>query len=188
MTQDSFSSGRENSAGSSGQGEPAFLAVGRLRRPHGLRGEMQMDVLTDFPERFIPGAELFIGPSHHPVVIKAIRQHDKLMLVLLEGYDSPEKAGELRNLIVFVSTRDRPALEEGEYYHHELLGLSAIDEDGHHLGSVKEILETGANDVLVVQPESGPEILLPVTDEVILKVDLVEGLIRVHLLPGLLYE
>jgi 16S rRNA processing protein RimM len=147
-----------------------------------------MEVLTDFPERLKPGAELYVGPGHRPVQIKSIRQHDQLLLILLDSYESREKIGELRNQIAYVKTQNRPILEEGEYYHHELLGLRTIDEDGNFLGVVKEILETGANDVFIVQAESGPEILLPATDEVILSIDLVEGELRVHLLPGLLNE
>jgi 16S rRNA processing protein RimM len=77
---------------------------------------------------------------------------------------------------------------KSEYYHHELLGLQVFTEDGQHLGRLAEILETGANDVYLVKPEVGPEILLPAVDDVILSVDLNEKKIVVHLLPGLLGE
>lgn len=188
MTPSHLTPGREDPVGSSSGDEPVFLAVGRLRRPHGLRGEMQMDVLTDFPERLRPGMELYIGPDYVPHKLRSLRWHGRSLLVSFDGYDTPEEAGKLRNQTVFVTSADRPALEEGEYYHHELLGLRVVAEDGEYLGVLNQILETGANDVYVVAPESGREILLPATDEVILDVNLREGLVRVHLLPGLLNE
>lgn len=66
------------------------------------------------------------------------------------------------------------------------MGLEAVDEQGKILGRVTDILSTGSNDVYIVQPESGPEILLPATEEVILKIDLEQGIMQVHLIPGLL--
>jgi 16S rRNA processing protein RimM len=177
-----------NAAGSSGRGEPAFLAVGRLRRPHGLKGEMQMDVLTDFPERLKKGLKVYVGPEYTLHTFRSIRPQPPMLLVAFEGLDSPEAIGDLRNRLVFVSVESLPPLEEGEYYHHELLGLTVVDEEGQVLGLLTDILETGANDVYIVQPESGPEILLPGTDEVILEIDLSARQMKVHLLPGLLNE
>jgi 16S rRNA processing protein RimM len=180
-----FSPMKENASGSSNRDEPAFLAVGRLRRPHGLKGDLLMEVLTDFPERFETGMVLYLGDQHKPVRLDAIRDHDRLLIVSLAGFSTPEEAGALRNQVVYVPGENRPPLEEGEYYHHQLLGLQVEDESGRLLGTVRQILETGANDVFVVQPERGREILLPATDEVLLEVDLEKAVMRVHLLPGL---
>ncbi|MGE5222336.1 MAG: ribosome maturation factor RimM [Omnitrophica WOR_2 bacterium] len=177
---------KPNAAGSPPSGEPAFLAVGKLRRPHGVHGEMLMEVLTDFPERLKKGATLYIGDEHQPLKLASLRWHNQGMLVTFRGVDTPENAGELRNLIAYVQSKDRPPLDEGEYYHHQLLGLKVYDEEGAILGEVTQILETGANDVLVVQPESGAEILLPALDSVILEVNLEEAKMRVHVLPGLI--
>ncbi len=175
-----------NEAGSPTSGEPAFLAVGKLRRPHGVHGEILMEVLTDFPERLKKGTTLYVGPEHQPLKLSNVRWQNQVMLVSFSGYDTPETAGELRNLVAYVRSKDRPPLEEGEYYHHQLLGLKVYGEEGTFLGSVNQILETGANEVLVVQPENGPEILLPALESVILEVNLEEGKMRVHILPGLL--
>ena len=95
-------------------------------------------------------------------------------------------AEKLRNALVYVPTADRPALPAGEYYHHQLLGLRVTGEDGNDLGRLTEILSTAAHDIYVVRSESGAEILLPAIDEVILEIDLDNGLLRVHLLPGLI--
>jgi 16S rRNA processing protein RimM len=95
---------------------------------------------------------------------------------------------ELRNLLVYVPTADRPQLEEGEYYHHQLLGLQVIDEAGNTLGTIMRIHETGANDVYVVQAESGAELLIPAIESVILNIDLEHHQLHIRLLPGLLPE
>ncbi len=175
-------------AGSPAPGEPVFLAVGKLRRPHGVHGEILMEILTDFPERLKAGSQLFVGPMHQPHTIKSYRQHNDGLLVSFEGYHSPEEVGVLRNQYVFVSSSDRPPLPDGEYYHHQLIGLSVMEENGNLLGNIAAILETGANDVLVVHPDSGPEILLPLIDEVVLDINLAQAEVRVHLLPGLRSE
>jgi 16S rRNA processing protein RimM len=115
-----------------------------------------------------------------------VRGHDQALLIAFQGYDTPEQAGELRNQILYTSVADQPALEEGKYYHHELLGLQVYGDEGGLLGTLVDILETGANDVYVVRPENGPEILLPAIDEVILEISLKKKAMRVHLLPGLI--
>ena len=175
-------------SGSPPTGEPVFLAVGKLRRPHGVRGEIQMDVLTDFPERLNPGVTLFVGPENRPQRLRSRRWHGQALLVAFEGCDTPEEAGLLRNMLVSVPADDRPALPEGEYYHHQILGLRAVTEEGRFLGTIIEILETGANEVYVLRPENGPEILLPGIAEVILSIDLEQNEMRVKPLPGLLAD
>ncbi len=177
-----------DAAGSPSPGEPVFLAVGKLRRPHGVRGELQMEVLTDFPERLRPGITLYVGPEHRPMRLRSRRSARQTLIVAFEGCQTPEEASAIRNLLVFVRADDRPPLPEGEYYHHQLIGLRAVTEEGRFLGTVREILETGANEVYVLLPENGPEILLPGIDEVILGIDLEKGELRVHLLPGLVEE
>jgi 16S rRNA processing protein RimM len=182
----SFEYTNTDAAGSPPTGEPVFLAVGKLRRPHGVHGEIIMDVLTDFPERLKAGKKMVAGTQHIPVQIRSVRGHDQALLIAFNGYDTPEQAGELRNLILYSTTAEQPPLEEGEFYHHELIGLQVFDEQDVLLGELAEILETGANDVYVVRPEIGPEILFPAIDEVILEVNLKKKIMRVHVLPGLI--
>jgi 16S rRNA processing protein RimM len=176
----------EHPAGSPISGEPEFLVIGKLRRPHGLRGEMLMDVLTDFPERLMPGTLVFLGEEHQPQRISDLRSQDQALLVTIAGFESPEEVGRFRNYMVYVRADDRPVLPEGEFYHHQLLGLKVVQDDGVALGIVSDILVTGANDVYVVQSEDGREILLPAIEEVIQEIDLAQGHLVVHLLPGLI--
>ena len=165
-------------------GEPLYLSVGFLRRPHGVRGEIVMDLHTDFPERMKKGRKLFVGENYRSMTLTNVRPHQAGLLVKFEGVDTPEDAGLFRNQWVYVEAKDVP-LPEGQHYKHELLGLKVVDESDNPLGELVEIIETGANDVYVVRDDSGKEMLLPNIPSVILDLDIDRGLLRVHLLEGL---
>lgn len=92
----------EHSPGSPQRGGPEFLVIGKLRRPHGVKGELLMEVLTDFPERIQVGMTVYLGEQYLPVQIKNIRIHVNALLVSINGYDDRESAGELRNLEVYI--------------------------------------------------------------------------------------
>jgi 16S rRNA processing protein RimM len=161
--------------GSPTPGEPVFIAVGYLRRAHGIHGEMIMDVLTDFPDRLRPRRTVYLGEAHEPVKIESVRWHNKVMIVKLVGVETPEDIAPYRNQLLTVRVDELPPLAEGEYYHHQLLGLNVVLDSGEVVGVLEEILETGANDVYVVRKNDGGEVLFPAIDEVILKVDLQTG-------------
>jgi 16S rRNA processing protein RimM len=174
----------KNSSGSP-DGEPVYLAVGFLRRAHGVRGEIIMDLHTDFPERLQSGRSLFVGKEFKPVTLSGVRPHAKGMLVKFKGVETPEDVVRFRNQWVYVRASDVPRLPEGKLYQHELFGFEAIDENGNLLGELVEIIETGANDVYVIRDKSGKEILLPAIPSVILETDPARRVMRVHLLEGL---
>ncbi len=180
----------EGKTGSPAHGEPEFLVVGKLRRPHGLRGDILMSVLTDFPERLVNGMSLYVGDNFQPLNVREIRWHGKDVLIAFEGYNDRESAGIFRNQMISVRVDDLPPLEEGEMYQYQLLGLSVIqDNDNTLLGTVEKIIDTGgANDVLLVIAEDGSELLLPDIESVVLDINLERGEMRVRLLPGLLPE
>jgi 16S rRNA processing protein RimM len=173
-------------SGSPPVGEPEYLVVGFLRRPHGVRGEILMDVHTDFPERLKTGLTFFVGDQHRPMVLTSRRPHSNGLLVRFRGIATPEDAGLYRNTWVYVPTADRPELSEGEYYHHQLIGLNVITDEHQELGQLVDIIETGANDVYLVRNFEGKEILLPAIPAVILEVDLADRQMCVHLLDGLI--
>ncbi len=175
-------------SGSPPVGEPVYLVVGRLRRPHGVRGEILMEVLTDFPERLKRGKQVFIGDDRLPHTIAARRRHNDGLLLTFEGFTDRDQAAKLRNQDVFVLADSLPELPEGEYYHHQLIGLNVVADTGQLLGTLVEIIETGANDVYAVRDENGRELLLPAIPPVVLDVDLDSATMRVHLLEGLLDE
>ncbi|MFN2263581.1 MAG: ribosome maturation factor RimM [Anaerolineales bacterium] len=188
MTPRSLGMQDDQLSGSSPPGEPEFLVVGKLGKPHGIHGEIVMDVYTDFPERLKPGVVVYIGPQFKPIQIVNRRTHSRGLILSFDGYQSREAVAALRNLLVQVPSTDRPALPNGEYYQHQLLGLKVIDDNGLELGWISAILETGANDVFVVKDKEGSEVLIPDIESVILDIDLGGKQIKVHLLPGLLPE
>lgn len=171
---------QDPSTGSPLLGGPVFLAAGRLRRSHGLGGEMLMDILTDFPERLQAGRTVYVGESHEPIEIAGVRGHNREMIIHLVGVSTPEETAPYRNAILYVKVSDLPKLPEGEYYHHQLLGLAVVDEKANPLGTLFDILTTGANDVYVVKTAEGKEVLLPAVDDVILEVDLERRVMRVR--------
>lgn len=173
-------------SGSPSKGEPVYLAVGHLRRPHGVHGDILMDVYTDFPERIKSGSTLFLGAKHRPASVLHIRHHNEGLLVAFDGVDTPESASLFRNQTVYVKTADRPDLEKGQYYHHQIIGMSVVDDEGKSLGKVTEIIETGANDVYVVKSTGSQELLLPAIKDVIRQVDIDKNIMTVHLIPGLI--
>lgn len=150
---------------------------------------MVMEVLTDFPERLKPETAVFVGPSHQAMVIESARPHNEGMLVKLKNIETPEAAGRHRNQLVYVTTADRPPLPEGHYYEHEVIGFAVVeDETDETIGTLREIMHTGANDIYVVRRPNGDEALLPVIASVVLQIDAGRRMIRVHLLPGLIED
>jgi 16S rRNA processing protein RimM len=180
-----MSGAKAQPAGPPTAGGPDFLVVGKVRRPHGVHGEVVAEIYTDFPERLSPKRSIYLGEKHEKLVISSQRQHNEGLLLSFEGVTTPEQAGRYRNQILSIDAGEISDLPEGEYYFHELLDLDVIDEAGNLLGKLTEVLETGANDVYVVTDPSGSELLIPAIPEVILDVDLDAKKMRVHLLPGL---
>jgi 16S rRNA processing protein RimM len=175
---------KENTPGSP-NGEPVYLTVAFLRRPHGVQGEIVMDLHTDFPERMKSGRKLFIGEEHQPMTLTSVRPHQSGLIVKFKGIETPEEAGKYRNQWVYIEAKDAPPLPEGHIYRHEMIGFKVVEDNGNPLGKLAEILETGANDVYIVRDDSGKEILLPAIPSVILDLDISHRLICVHLLEGL---
>lgn len=167
-------------------GGPDFLVVGKVRRPHGVHGEVVAEIYTDFPERLSPKKAIYLGEKHVKLVIASQRPHNEGLLLGFEGVATPEQAGRYRNQILSIAALEVAELPEGEFYFHELLDLEVMNEAGDPLGTLTEILETGANDVYVVTDSSGRELLLPAIPEVVLNVDLDAKTMKVHLLLGLI--
>lgn len=179
---------RKKETGSLKDGEPVFILVGILRRPHGLKGEALVSPQTDFPDRLQKGLRLYLGGDHRPVTIRSRRQHNDGLLLTFDELRDKNSLEDLRNVPLFVHIDETPPLPKGVYYQHQLLGLETVTEAGDVLGKIVEILDTTANAVYVVRTKSGKEILLPSINEVIRAVDLDNARIVVRLIPGILEE
>ena len=118
--------------------------------------------------------------------IEEIKYHKNMVLIKLEGINTPEQADLLRNAYLEVDREHAVPLEEGTYYIVDLIGLEVYTEEGKLLGKVDDIYNTGANDIYVIKDELGKQVLLPGIKDVIKNVDLEGGKITVHLIPGLI--
>lgn len=174
---------------SSGMRQPElrYLAIGRVIRAHGLRGEVSVVVLTDFPERFETTEWVYLGNEFEaaPYRLKSFRWHKQNVLLTLEGVTNRTQAELLKGQLVQVPLEEAVTLPDGSYYLYQLIGLKVEDTSGKFLGTIKEVLETGANDVYVVEHE-GQELLLPAIPDVVKSVDIATGIMIVHLLDGLI--
>lgn len=167
-----------------------YLAVAHIVGVHGLRGEVKLELYTDFPARFEPGAKLMLGQELKRAKIASVRPHKNHLLVRFEGVTDRTAAEELRDRWLFIAEKDAAELDEGTYWIHDILGLNVVDESGALLGEIVDVLSTGANDVYVVRPSAGQnkgqEILVPAIADVILEVKLVEKQVLVRLPDGLI--
>lgn len=153
--------------------KPAFLAVAKIYRPHGLNGEVSVELLTDFPERLIKGKQVYIGKNRFPTKIDTIRKMDKKYLISFVNHHSRDSVGSFRNEIVYTRDKDLPVLTDNEYYHHDLIGMSVFSIEEKEIGVLIEIILTGANDVYVIKPhnQDAKEILIPAIKSVVKTVD-----------------
>ncbi|MGD8620428.1 MAG: ribosome maturation factor RimM [Anaerolineales bacterium] len=164
---------------------PEHLVVGRVVRPHGVRGSLVVEPVSRVIDSLQPGSVVFLGESEHAYIIENIRPHRKRFLMTLDGIEDRNEADLYRDLEVRLSYEESEPLDDHEYYYWQILGLKVQKEDGQLLGKVVDIIETGANDVYIVHSDSGEELLLPAIADVILTVDLEASKLIVRLLPGL---
>ncbi|HXF61302.1 MAG TPA: ribosome maturation factor RimM [Caldilineaceae bacterium] len=166
------------------------MAVGLIAGAHGLRGEVKVELHTDFPERFAPGSTLWLGTELEQVEVATSRPHQGQVLVRFEQVTNRSEAEALRGEWLFIHESEAETLEEGTYFVHDIIGASVQTVEGRPLGVVREVLFTGANEVYVIESLDQPprELLLPAIADVIQQVDLEANLITVALLPGLLDE
>ncbi len=152
-----------------------WLAVGRVRKPHGVHGELLAEILTDFPERIAPGVELGIGqPPDRFLTVARVRTHKGAWLLTLQGIDTREAADSLRDAWLTLPAQAREELPAGYFYEHELAGLTCVDAGGRPLGEVSGLADVGGGALLVVQSGRG-EVLVPFRRALVVRVDLEAG-------------
>ena len=160
------------------------IAVGRINSTWGLRGHVKVTPLTSNEQRLQPGAVVFVrGEPRRILDVASPRGYP---CIVFEGYEDRTAADALRDTLIEIAEDELPALPDGEYYVHDLVGLAVLDADGAAIGELAEVLRTGANDVYLVRREGARDLLIPAIPEVILEVDLAAGRMRIDPLPGLL--
>jgi 16S rRNA processing protein RimM len=158
------------------------LYVGRIGRPVGLRGEIEIAVASDAPDRFAPGAVL--STNARTLTVRAHRVHGERTIVAFEGIDDRSQAEALKGAELFVEAQRARALDEGEYWDHDLIGCTVVALNGDSIGEVTDVLHHGANEVLVVRAGT-KEHLVPLVADIVKSVHPRER-IMIDPLPGLL--
>jgi 16S rRNA processing protein RimM len=162
---------------------PGYVAVARIVGPWGLHGDLKVEILTDFPQRFAAGSRVCMGDVAY--VIEKYRWQRGRALLKLAGIDSATAAEALRHRLLEVPETELHPLGEGEFYYFQILGLEVRTTTGEVLGRVEQIISTGSNDVYVVRGPRG-EVLIPAVDDVVKNVDPAAGHIEVEAVEGLL--
>ncbi|NUP73896.1 MAG: ribosome maturation factor RimM [Sinomonas sp.] len=161
------------------------VRVARIGKPHGIRGEVTVQVLTDSPEeRFVRGAAFDVDPaSHGTLTIRSARWNKDILVLGFEEVPDRNRAEELRGATLYLESDGREDEDEEGWYEHELVGLEARV-DGHAVGTVSELQLMPAQDLLVVETPAG-EVLVPFVEEIVPEVDVEAGFIVIVPPPGL---
>lgn len=165
-----------------------LLRVGVITSPHGLRGEVKVYPTTDDRERFLDLKTVILdtGRGTEELRIEYVKFQKNLVLLKFCGIDDINLVEPWRNKDLLITREQAVTLDEDENFIVDLIGLTVVTDTGEHLGSMMDVLRTGANDVYCVKTNDGRELLLPATKECILDVDLETQTMKVHLLDGLL--
>ncbi|HEU4328466.1 MAG TPA: ribosome maturation factor RimM [Roseiflexaceae bacterium] len=165
-----------------------YLLIGEIVGPFGTHGQVKLKAITDQVEHLRRRIRtVYIGPQRQSYRLQRVVEHKPGMLVLnLVGLTTRDEAEALRGNEVAILEREAAPLDQDEYFVHQLYGLAVFSEAGEAIGTVREVMQTGANDVLVVAREGKPDGLIPVIRDVIVELDIPNNRVVIRLLEGLL--
>ena len=164
----------------------AWIAVGQIVGAFGIRGEVKVLPQTDFPDRFARTPTLYLGDARAPRAVQSARQHQRIVLLKLDGVDDATTAQQLRGLTLWIPEAERMPLTDDQFYLHDVVGLKVVHVNGQPLGDVVDFITGSGNDLFVVRATpGGREVLLPAVREFIRELDIPGGVLRVDPIPGL---
>ena len=165
-----------------------LLQVGIITSTHGVRGEVKVYPTTDDPRRFRRLKEVVLdtGREKLNLEIEGVKFFKQFVILKFKGLDNINDIEKYRQKSLYVTRKNAVRLQRDEYFIADLIGLKVQDEHGKELGTVKDVIETGANDVYEVEMADGRSLLLPAIKQCILNVDVENGMMQVHVLEGLL--
>ena len=165
-----------------------MLRVGIVINTHGIRGEVKLWPTTDDVNRFHKGLVLYLDAKEGPkqVTVSSVKHFKNLVILKFEGIDSINEIERYKGCDLYVSREDAIPLAEGEFYVCDLVGCEVVEEDGTRVGTLTDVMTTGANDVYVVTTDAKKEVLLPVIPDCIKNVDIAAKKVTVFLMPGLM--
>lgn len=162
--------------------------VGIISSTHGVRGEVKVFPTTDDVKRFKKLKQVILDTGREELLlqIQGVKFFKQFAIVKFKDYDSINDIEKYRGKSLYVERADAVSLKKDEYFIADLMGCKVEDEDGNSLGILKDVMETGANDVYIVTTPDGKELLFPAIKECIREVDVKNARIVVHIMPGLL--
>ena len=164
------------------------LQVGVITQTHGIRGEVKVFPTTDDVNRFKKLKEVILdnGKERLNMTIEGVKFFKKYAILKFKGYDSINDIEKYKGSKLLVTRENAVKLKKDEYFVADLIGLKVVSDSGEDLGELKDVLETGANDVYIVEMTDGKELLLPAIKDCILNVDMDNAVITVHVMDGLM--
>ncbi|MCR4687779.1 MAG: ribosome maturation factor RimM [Lachnospiraceae bacterium] len=163
-----------------------YLMVGVIANTHGVRGEVKVYPTTDDVNRFKKLKEIYMGDEKAPLHIQSVKFQKNMVILGFKEYTSLNEVEGLRNKELFVDRAHAVKLQKDEYFISDLIGMKVVTDEGAEFGELTDVMTTGANDVYVVKTTDGKEVLLPAIKECVLKVDMNERVMSVHIMEGLL--
>jgi len=162
--------------------------VGVITTTHGVRGEVKVFPTTDDAKRFKKLKEVILdtGREEKVLEIESVKFFKNLVILKFKGYDNINDIEKYKQCSLYVTRANAVRLRRNEYFVADLIGMNVFLEDGQKFGVLKDVMETGANDVYIMETEAGQEVLVPAIKDCILKVEPEEGTMVIHLLPGLM--
>lgn len=164
-----------------------MLQVGVITQTHGIKGEVKVFPTTDDAQRFkkLKKVTLDNGKERRELEITSVKFFKNLVILKFKGIDDINEVEKYKKAALFVIRENAVPLGENEYFIADLIGLRVVSDEGEELGTLDDVLQTGANDVYVVKNDKGEEILVPAIKDCVKNVDIEGGEIILHLLPGL---
>lgn len=165
-----------------------FFQVGIISSTHGIRGEVKVFPTTDDVKRFKKNTEVLLETGKDvriPLKITQVKFFKQFVILKFEGFDSINDIEKYKGRSLYVSRENAVSLNRDEYFIADLIGMKVFDEENAFIGELKEVYETGANDVYIISRDGGEDLLIPAIKQCILDVDVQEGVMKVHLLEGL---
>ena len=167
-----------------------LIAIGKIEKPFGVRGEVRVRSLSDVPERFEGLTQVtLVSPSGRTLVtgVTRVRANGHSYVLGFEAFTTPEEAAVFRGGLIKIPRSQAPPLPAGQYYEFDLIGMTVVDEAGQLLGTLEEVLETPSNHVFVVRRE-GREILIPAIKDVVAAVDVKSQTMTIRTVGGLVED
>lgn len=165
-----------------------LLRIGVIATTHGIRGEVKVFPTTDDVKRFEACDEVLLVTKKEqiPLHVEGVKYFKNMVILKFKEYDNINQVELFRKCDIMVTRENAVPLEEGEYFICDIIGAQVTEEDGENIGTVKDVLETGANNVFVIETPEGKEVLFPSIPECIKKVDVENKQVVAHIMPGLM--